>query len=546
MTMTEPQATAPAHQQPASDQALVSLLSRVRLILAGEGVRAYLVGGFLRDALLGYPTHDVDIAVEGDALGLSRRLADALGGSWVLLDAENGVGRIVLTAGVGSAPSATSGQALSLSKGSRLNLDLSRLAGDPSAGAGQAVREDLARRDFTANALAAPLEAIKGGSWTALWTDLQASLIDPFGGRRDIEARVLRVVSESAFADDPARLLRAVRFVASLGFRLDATTEGLARRDATLLARATPERVREEFLRILELPYADRHIRLLDGLGLLDVLLPELGPARGCAQPREHHWDVFDHCIETVGAVEHVLRLQPGPPSAGEAAQRMPWPAGAAAHFAEEASDGHTRATLVKLAALLHDVAKPETKSVEPSGRIRFFGHHAVGARRAQVVLERLRFSGRGVRLVTLMVEHHLRPAALSDSSQLPTRRALYRYFRDAGEAALSTLYLNAADYLAARGPDLDLKDWERYCGHIAYALEWWKQQKAQAPAAAPRLVDGNILMEALGLKPGPLVGRLLDALQEAEAVGEVTTREAALDLARRLLRQLQKPGHVQ
>ncbi|MDO8530648.1 MAG: HD domain-containing protein [Dehalococcoidia bacterium] len=510
-----PRKDAPDHQRPGPDPELRSLLSRVRRFFSDNGVSAYLVGGFVRDLLLGRPTHDVDIAVDGDALDLSRRLADGLGGAWVLMDAENNVGRVVLT----------------LESGARFYLDISRLQGGPAASLAQALRADLARRDFTANALAAPLDALDG--------DISAALVDTCEGRADIEARVLRAVSDHTFSDDPVRLLRGVRFMAGLDFRMDPGTEALARRDAPLLARATPERARDEFLRTLALPFADRHLRLMDSLGILDVLLPELGAGRGCSQPKEHHWDVFNHSIEAVAAVESVLRQRS---DAYAPAGRMPWAADIAAHFQEEVSDGHSRATLLKLAALLHDVAKPETRTVDTDGRIRFLGHHVLGAERVQRIAERMRMGSRGVRLLTLMVEHHLRPAAMSgDTDDMPTRRALYRYFRDAADAAMDTLYLNAADFLAARGPTLDTQSWESYCQRIAYALEWREQQKARTPPAAPRLVDGKALMEALGLPPGPVVGQLLDALREAEAVGEIADRYAALDLARRLLPQLQK-----
>ena len=518
-TMTPKRASAPEHRRPGPDPELRLLLSRVRLFFSGHGVAAYLVGGFVRDLLLGRPTHDVDIAVDGDALDLSRRLADDMGGAWMLMDAENNVGRVVLT----------------LKSGARFYLDISRLQDGPAASLEQALRADLSRRDFTANALALPLDALDG--------DISAALVDTCSGRADIEARVLRAVSDRTFSDDPVRLLRAVRFVAALDFSMAPETGALARRDAPLLARATLERARDEFLRMLAIPRADRHLRLMDSLGLLDVLLPELGAGRGCSQPKDHYWDVFNHGIETVAAVESVLRQRS---DVYAPAARMPWAADMAAHFHEEAGDGHTRATLLKLAALLHDVAKPETRTVEPDGRIRFLGHHILGAERVQRIAERLRLGSRGVRLLALMVENHLRPAALSgDTDDMPTRRALYRYFRDAADAALDTIYLNAADFLAARGPTLDVRSWESYCQRIAYALKWWEQQKARTPATTPRLVDGKALMEALGLPPGPVVGQLLDALREAEAVGEVTDREAAIGLARLLLPQLQKSGRM-
>jgi poly(A) polymerase len=207
-------------------------------------------------------------------------------------------------------------------------------------------------------------------------------------------------------------------------------------------------------------------------------------------------------------------------------------------HFQEEVCQGHARVALLKLSALLHDIAKPETRTFDEDGRMRFFGHARVGAAMAAAIMRRLRFSGAEARQVEVMVREHLRPLQIAQDGP-PTRRALYRYFRDTGEAALDVLVLSLADHLATVGPRLDWQDWQAHVGLVGHIVAQRFAEEALTPVAPGRLVSGHDLMEALGLTPGPLVGRLLGAIEEAQGAGEVTAREEALALARRELERL-------
>jgi putative nucleotidyltransferase with HDIG domain len=211
----------------------------------------------------------------------------------------------------------------------------------------------------------------------------------------------------------------------------------------------------------------------------------------------------------------------------------MPDGEAARSRYNEVVAEGRTRRASLKLAALLHDISKPETRRRHANGRIRFFGHAELGARKAAAALERLRFTAREVRLVELLIEDHLRPGQLSNGRELPSKRALYRFFRDLGEAAPDLLLLNLADHAAARGPLMPPDDW---AGHVAY-VHWILEQRRtdEALVRPPRLVTGNDLMAELSLPPGPLIGRLLEAVREAEAVGRIKTRHDAVKLARRL-----------
>ena len=474
------------------------LLTKVGSFLAEQDVTAYLVGGFVRDVLLERDTADIDIAVASDALEIAPKVATALGGKYVLLDEANRIGRVVVSKEEG-----------------RWELDFSTFEGS--------IEQDLARRDFTVDAMAVDLSRLGEG-----YTEVQ--LIDPFNGWNDLRQGVIRAVAETAFELDAARLLRAVRLAAELGFNIDSETEALIRRYSCLIANVAGERVREELLRLLAVSQARYSLSYLGELGLLTAMIPELAQTRGVKQPKEHFWNVFDHSIETVAAVDFVLSRGAWGYADEEVLAAVPWSAVLAQHFDREVSSGSTRRLLLKLAALLHDIAKPQAKAIEEGGRIRFLGHAKAGADIAVNILERLRFSAKEAKLVEIMVRHHLRPGQMSHD-ELPSRRAIYRYFRDTGEAGIDILFLSLADHLATRGPHLDLAHWREHTQLVEYILAQHFQEEGLV--VPPKLVNGHDLINIFGMSPGPKIGELLEAVRETQASGEVTTKEEALSYIR-------------
>jgi poly(A) polymerase len=207
-------------------------------------------------------------------------------------------------------------------------------------------------------------------------------------------------------------------------------------------------------------------------------------------------------------------------------------------HLSLEVSSGSNRRVLLKLAGLLHDIAKPMTKSIDDTGRARFLGHTKQGAAMTASILERLRFSTRETRLVESLVYYHLRPVQMAQE-EFPSQRAIYRYFRDTGDASLDILVLALADFLASRGPLVSMEDWEKQCQLISYIIE--EHGKQQTRVVPVKLIDGHDIMDALGLVPGPLVGKLLALVEEAHAGGELSTREEALALVQRELSTVSK-----
>jgi poly(A) polymerase len=332
-----------------------------------------------------------------------------------------------------------------------------------------------------------------------------------------------------------------MRLAAELSFNIDKKTEALIQRQSYLIAKVAGERVREELLRLLAIPQSEQLLPYLDKLGLITAMIPELTPEKGVEQPKEHFWNVFDHSLKTVIAVDFLLRQGTWPKDSGsdkkqaneEILTAVPWSAELAQHFDLEVSSGSTRRLLLKVAALLHDIAKPQTKAIDAQGRMRFLGHAGEGAVITATTLERLRFSAKEVKLVETMVRHHLRPGQLSQDG-LPSHRAIYRYFRDTGEAGIDILFLSLADHLATRGPQLNMAHWQEHCQIVNYILTQRFEQEALV--VPPKLVDGHDLINIFAMSPGPKIGEFLEQVREAQASGELTTIDEALSYIRERL----------
>ncbi|MGC9334080.1 MAG: CCA tRNA nucleotidyltransferase [Anaerolineae bacterium] len=481
--------------------------------LAREGEPAYLVGGWVRDRLMGRPSYDVDVAVDGDGLALARKLADRLGGQYYPLDAERGAGRAILEAG-------------------RVVVDVARLRGPDLAA-------DLASRDFTVNAMAACVQTPE-------------TVIDHHGGLADLAEGIIRPVSGDSIRNDPLRALRAVRLAAELGFALAPRTETLMQRDGPGLDAVSRERVRDELARLLSQPDASHWLRRLEGLGLLSVLFPELAPLRGMEQSPPHHLTGLDHSLAAVDALEAIVAAIDAGEGTQSAASPSPYPLPKPflapygprirEHLGQEMGFGRARLVILKLAALLHDTGKPATRTVEPPavegedqpGRIRFFGHHAQGADLAAEALTRLRFNRDEVRLARTIVQHHMRPLLLADLPAVSSR-AVYRFFRDTGDAGVDVLLHALADHLAIYAPGQDDGRWPRLLALTGRMLaDYWDHRPQRV--APPQLIGGHDLLETFRLEPGPQIGELLEMVREAQVSGEVHSREEALALVRQHL----------
>ena len=476
-----------------------ALLSDVRdFVSPGVGL-AYATGGFVRDAISGVEPGDVDLAIDADPIALGPRLADRIGGTQFVLDDHRRHVRLLV-------------------RDRDLHIDLLPLRGS--------IEEDLRLRDYTVDAMAIDLDEVTGSD---------AGIIDPLGGLDDLASGTLRCVSEQALKVDPLRLLRGPRIATERAFTIEPETEEMIRRHAASLATSAVERQREELLRILKTDRAADGFRLLDSLGLLSVLLPEAELMRGVEQPKEHHWDVLGHALACVDVLDSLLAVEE--PSSADARKlrkmlwgELDWWDERRSYFAEEIVRGAPRSAIIKLCGFLHDIGKPETKKFDENGRMRFFGHSEAGATIAAAVLRRLRFSTNEIEFVSKMIDAHLRPVQMAQQGA-PTDRAIFRFFRATGDAGIATLFLSLADHLATVGPRLNWDGWRKHVSLVDYILR--KRFLEEAVVSPPKLLRGDDLIAALGIEAGPLVGELLAKIEEAQAAGDVTTREQAIALAR-------------
>ena len=457
---------------PANSRGLTPLRA-AREALAGRD--AWLVGGAVRDRLLGRPTDDLDISLAGDPRPAARAIARATGGTAFQLSGAFGAWRVV-------------------GPGHTWHVDLVELRDDDIAA-------DLAARDFTINAMAEPLA---GGP-----------VLDPHGGRADLEARRVRMVSCGALAEDPLRTLRAIRLVTELDLTLDAETGRAVAAHAPAIDDVAPERVFGELKRVVTAPRARTGLSLMERHGLMAAVLPELLALKGVEQNVFHHADVYDHTLEVLDAVADLERGAEGDAIAGI--------------LAEPLSDELTKGGGMRFAALLHDAAKPATRARRPDGRVTFVGHDAAGADLARGVLRRLRASQRLTDYVAALTLHHLRLGFLVHEQPLD-RRSVWRYLRATAPYSREVTIFTVADRLATRGRNAD----EAIAAHVALAHEMLGHALADAPR--PPLVRGDELARELGIAPGPRLGELLARLEEDRFAGEIATRDDAIRRARELV----------
>lgn len=452
--------------------------------LAPLGTGAWAVGGGVRDALLGRPFADLDVAVDGDAAAAASALARPSGATRFRLSRAFGALRV---------------------QGGRLPfaVDLMPLQGGT-------LEEDLARRDLTVNALAVPATG-------------DAEVIDRHGGLEDLSLRRLRIVRPTALADDPVRLLRAARLAEQLGFGIDPATVARARADASRVWEAPGERLAEELGRILRLRHPDRALERLDELGALGTLVPELEASRGLDQSPYHHEDVLGHTLEVV---RHAADLVADPePVFRSRAGRVREVLGA------PLADDLTRGQALGLPALLHDMAKPATRAVTPEGRVTFIGHDRLGAEMVDGLMRRLRRSARLREFVVRCVLMHL-PLGFMVHRQPLSLRQIDRYLRATAPWEVEIIVLSVADRLATRGPRTSESSIRRHLALAREVMDAYFDLVDRGPVRP--LLAGDEAAADLGRAPGPWLAELLDRLREEQVVGAVRTHDQALRFARR------------
>jgi len=468
---------------------LSTLLAELAPVFAQLSVPIYLVGGAVRDAVLGRVSHDLDFVVPKHGIQTAFRLADLLDTPIYPLDKERDVGRV-------------------LWRKHNVSLDIATYRGD-------SLTADLTDRDFTINAMALPVLA-----------QTTAEIIDPTGGLTDLAEQTIRQTPPQAGQSDPVRALRAIRMGIRYHSTLTAETTTAVRQTLGRLHDTSPERLRTELLNLLH-DEPDQALRQLDELGGLAVLLPRIKQLEPISQSPPHHEPVLPHTLSVLRWLKPVLAERVRQDTAPYAAQLR-------ARLEREMVDFGTGYDLLRLGALYHDVGKAKTRTIGDDGRIHFYGHDKVGAKITAARLADFRFSKEIGQYVSAIVEGHMRPLLFAQETKVSVK-ARHRFFRQFGAAGLDICLLSLADHLATYNGTGGTDAWQKLQLVVDDLLTHYFTHEEET-VQLPPLLDGRQLMQALKIKGGPEVGRILRLVREAQIAGELHTAAEAINYARTCL----------
>ncbi len=489
--------------QAGSNDSYNRIVEKVRASLPAN-LPAFVVGGAVRDRLCQRVVHDLDLTLPGDVFPVARAVANRLGGAYFPMDMEHGTARVIVE----------------LDGRERFFLDFNQMRGDT-------IEEDLKARDYTINAMAFDIRQVD-------------HLIDPLNGVLDLRRKRLHPCSENALSSDAVRCIRGVRLAVEFELTIPGETRELIRQANPGLRAISVERVRDEIFKILDGKKPASAIRLLEMLGCLEYVYPELRSLKGVTQSPPHYQDVWEHTLSVVSQLSLVLG------NLGEnydpdrcANLKVGLASGMLGRFRDQISSHletslnpeRSLKALMMMGALYHDVAKPVTRSQDEKGRIHNFEHEIQGS---EIVTQRaaaLHLSNDEVERLKGMVLGHMRPLNLVNQPEPATPRAIYRFFRSFGPGGIDICLLSLADTLATYGSALPETLWVRTLETIQalFSAYWESPGKSVAP---PALVNGNDLMTAFQISPGPKIGRLLEEIREAQVEGIVSDRQEALDYA--------------
>lgn len=461
-----------------------NLLKTIFNFTSSQKIKLYIVGGILRDALLKRQKDnlDIDFCLKNRAINLGRKLAKRLKAGFVILDKENGACRLVKRI-----------------KQKTCTLDFTDFRG-------KTLEEDLRKRDFTINTLA--------------WDFEKNILIDPYSGMRDIKSKVIRMVNKSAFDEDPLRILRAFALSSIFDFKIEPETLKLIKLKKNKLTTVSFERIRDELFKIFDQSNSFDYLIQLDKLSILNIIMPELKAMRNVRQGPYHHLDVWQHSLETVKQLE-------GETSELKNNQEIN------DYLDEVISPERKRRALIKLGGLLHDIGKPKSMRHE-DGKTTFYSHERIGLEITENIAKRLKLSNDELDSLKKMVFFHLRPGYLADNERV-TPRAIFRYFRDTANEAVSILLISLADQRATKGR-LTTKESRLRHEKVVFSLikEYFKRKKEKKPK---RIINGDDLIKKFKLEPSPLIGKILAEVEELQAIGKIKTKQDAFRVARKFIK---------
>ena len=437
----------------------------------------YLVGGSVRDFLLGGKiSEDKDIAIK-DAEQFARKLAEKFDGTLIVLDEENKIFRVVLP--------------------DKINyFDVSELVGD-------SIEEDLKRRDFTINAIAFDLK--------------NSEYIDVTGGIQDLRKGILNHITDENFEDDPLRILRAFRFLSITGFEPSDELLKAINKYKHLLMQPSKERITYEIMKLFGGKYCSKTLLLADEFGILEKLFPFIEELKKVPPNAHHHLDLFHHVVETVRNIENLYE------NSSEEVK---------IHMDRVDFGGFPRINHLKLAGFMHDIGKFSTWTIEEdTGRHRFIKHEDVGAKMCIPFLRELKFSKKQIEYISLMIKNHIYPSNVVAAPDL-SEKVMMRFVRKSGENVVDNIILAKADRLSAQGPEITKEITEQNLNGLDKLLDFYFEKK-ESIKPLPKLLDGFEIMEINGIGATPMLGEIISALKEAQISGEINTKEEAVSFVK-------------
>lgn len=434
----------------------------------------YLVGGAVRDFLMGKNTLDRDIiVVDKDAKIFAQKLAELFDATFVALDDENKIYRLVLP--------------------DKINYI------DVTNPIENSLEKDLMRRDLTINSIAVNLKTME--------------VIDMCGGITDLQHGVLDCINEQNFVDDPLRLLRVYRFQALYGFELSHTIIEAVCRYSDLILKPAVERINYELIRLFSGPFAFKALLNMDKTWILEKIFPIVKELKQVPSNTHHHLDLFHHSVETVKQLSGIYAN-----SASDVKE----------HMNRIDFGGASRIAHLKLAALLHDIGKFSTWTIEEdTGRHRFIKHDDVGAKMVVSLLKKLSFSNKQIDYISTMIKNHIYPSQVMSAPDV-NEKIMMRYIRKMDENSIDNILLAQADRLSARGEAVSDEMVENNINNLNRLLNFYLSVR-DTLEPLPKLLSGNDVMEILNIKPSPLLGKIMDALHEAQISGDVCDKETAV-----------------
>ena len=464
----------------------IPYLSEISAIARKSKVSVWLVGGFLRDVVLKRKKDyvDFDFCVERKTKRIAQEFAKKRRAKCIVLDKEQESYRVIVK------------------KNKKLyTYDFSKMRGKD-------FEEDLRLRDFSINTLAVCLN------------DKPYKLIDKFDTKKDLKKKVIRVLSEGVFEDDPLRIIRGFAFMVNLGFRIEKKTFNIMASHKYLLSGISGERLGEEIYKILAVKDSYPAIRLMSDAEILDDVIPHLTAMRGVYQGKFHHLGVWEHSLETLKQFERLYN------------NKLKTHKDLCKYLEGEVAQGRTRAQVIKLGCLLHDIGKPKAKA-RKSKRTIFHTHEKIGRDLAEDTALRLRLSFKEKEMLKKLIFWHLRPGYLADQIR-PTKRAIYHFFRDTQEEGAGVIILSLSDWQATRGPMTSNARRRRHEKIMLDLLD--KHFKKQKEKPLPKLLNGYDVMRTFKLKPSVIIGKILKAVDEAQHLGKIHTKTEAYKAARQFI----------